>query len=301
MSPTERELRAALHEGEGDPIDAGQVIAHAAGVRRAQRAQRRQWAAIGATVVAIAGLTTGGVWWAHGVGDNETHGASNAGSAAFGAAGSTAGSTAGSSAGPAAGGGTEAAGSQAAAATSAAASSAATDGPIAPGPLADAAKVACPTTLPTSNGLTPTTGALVSGPVEAIKVCAYADDHHPLTAADGSQLSAIYTGATATELAVSLNAASSSPVPVPACAVVPGQRGELTVLIPIDTGGRAGRPVVAVQQTCVEPTVTNGATIRYGWTAPASLSDFLAAARAAAAGNTTAAPPPSEHGSPISS
>lgn len=65
MSPNEAQLRAALHEGEGESIDAGALISHAAGVRQQRR--RRIYVAAGAAAamavlgVGIAALTnTGG-------------------------------------------------------------------------------------------------------------------------------------------------------------------------------------------------------------------------------------------------
>ena len=59
MSPSEAQLHDALHEGEGDGLDVGALIAHAVGVRRAR--QRRRTVLAGGLVVAglgAAGLTT---------------------------------------------------------------------------------------------------------------------------------------------------------------------------------------------------------------------------------------------------
>jgi len=59
MSPSESELRASLHAGEGDHLDVDAVLAHA---RSARRDRRRNRLAIGGTVaavLAVAGVITG--------------------------------------------------------------------------------------------------------------------------------------------------------------------------------------------------------------------------------------------------
>lgn len=56
MSPNEAQLRAALHEGEGESVNAGALISHAVGVRRERR--RRVYLAAGAAV-AVAGVGVG--------------------------------------------------------------------------------------------------------------------------------------------------------------------------------------------------------------------------------------------------
>lgn len=55
MSPSEGQLRAALHEGEGDTVDAGALIEHASWVRRERR--RRVYLVAGAAAaVAVIGV-----------------------------------------------------------------------------------------------------------------------------------------------------------------------------------------------------------------------------------------------------
>jgi len=55
MSPSEGQLRAALHEGEGDTVDAGALIEHASCVRR-ERRRRVYMVAGSAAAVAVIGV-----------------------------------------------------------------------------------------------------------------------------------------------------------------------------------------------------------------------------------------------------
>jgi hypothetical protein len=70
MSPSEFDLRAALHEGEGDAIDLAQLIAGAE-ARRAQRRVRIQSAAAVAAIVAVVGFG-GSLLWSSGGGNNSS-------------------------------------------------------------------------------------------------------------------------------------------------------------------------------------------------------------------------------------
>src|SRR4051812_11297429 len=60
MSPSESELRAALHHGEGDSPDAGKLIAHAADLRR-ERTRRVNTVLAGTAGVALVGLFADGL------------------------------------------------------------------------------------------------------------------------------------------------------------------------------------------------------------------------------------------------
>jgi hypothetical protein len=57
MSPSESQLRAALHHGEGEPVDAGAVIARA---RAARHDRRVRMASVAAAVAIVGAVGTGG-------------------------------------------------------------------------------------------------------------------------------------------------------------------------------------------------------------------------------------------------
>ena len=69
MSPSEHQLRAALHHGEGDGVDAGAVIARARAVRHTRRVRV---ASVAAAVVAVGAVGTGGALLA-GHSGNDVH------------------------------------------------------------------------------------------------------------------------------------------------------------------------------------------------------------------------------------
>ncbi|MCU1658462.1 MAG: hypothetical protein JWO57_3118 [Pseudonocardiales bacterium] len=262
MSPNEFQLRAALRDGEGYRLDPDTVLARARAAQSARRERRVRYGSIAAIVAVVAGIgVAGGI--ALGGGDKHTSN-SSAGSAA--SERSAAGSSGyGASSGKAA----------------------ATSAPVAPGPLAKAAAVPCPSTLPHlstpgggGTGQFGATGPLLSGAVEAVKMCAYADATGALlTGQNGAQLTSVVTGASATALAASLNGASTAPLPT-SCPPYQAADAKSLVIIGVSTSGQAMKPVVAkVAPTPCNQRVTNGTAIRYGWTPPANLAAYLDAVR----------------------
>jgi hypothetical protein len=230
VGPNEAQLRAALHEGEGDRLDAAALISHAAEVRRARR--RRVSSVIGAAaVVAVVGLGTGAI-------------------IGLGRGGSPSGSS----------GGRAAAESSAGADTAgAAAADRPASGPSRTAKGSAAGLPACPAApahyrLP--GGGAATHGPLFGRPVEAVRVCGYRDGIGPT--------SLTLTGSDARSLATSLNASPEVPdttVKCPAIAPIAGDVGTIEVLA-VDAHGAALGPVV-ITINCGPSPVTNGTALRY--------------------------------------
>lgn len=237
MSPSESELRAALRHGEGEAVNAAAIIAHAEQLRRQRRVRL---GSIAAAMVTVAVIGTGGalVWTGHRFGPKLY--ADNTPAA------------------PAAG----------------QSPSASPSGSIASGPLNDAARIACPARPPRlmlpgggSPGQFGSSASLFSGPVEAVKVCGYS----VLGTTSSPTQHTVLTGEHATELAASLDAASTRLLPIPC--PVPADATTTLVVIGASRSGTAMAPVV-VPLTC-NGRVTNGTAVRYNWRPPATLAPLL--------------------------
>lgn len=256
MSPDERQLRAALHQGEGESVDVGAVVARAEAVRHGRRVRL---ASVAAAVVLVGAVGTGGAI---------LFGGSNAADTS---AARTAGGSADSAAGPA----VPAIGTAGPGGSGPGSSASPAPGVPAPGPLADAARVPCPSRPPHyllpgggGSGQFGAGASLFSGPVESVKVCGYAEAG---SATVSSPLSRVVTGQRASELTASLDAASTIR-PAIMCPV-PADWTTTLVVIGLSHSGAAMKPVV-VPLTCGAQ-ITNGSAVRYGWQPPADLAPLL--------------------------
>ncbi|HEU5008560.1 MAG TPA: hypothetical protein VFT67_16430 [Jatrophihabitantaceae bacterium] len=253
MTWDESELRAALHEGEGETLSPGHIVA--LGEARLQRRHDRIRTA--AVAVVVTGLLGGGVGALTQLGGSSESASSNSAAGAkldhFGgdrAAGGSSGS-AGSSAGAA--GGNASYGS-------------------APQPLAPAAgaEKVCPAhpaaiTLPTDEAAN-TTAPLFTGKVTSIRLCGYRGKP------DGVQtLRAVTTlrGAKAQELADDVNA---SPAGVRAISCPAPRYSRSVVLYPVS--GTTPGTTVRLYATCGID-VTDGHAERLIWNPPADLRSVL--------------------------
>ncbi|MDT4981137.1 MAG: hypothetical protein QOG07_3016 [Pseudonocardiales bacterium] len=273
MSPNEFQLRSALHDGEGEPVNPDTVIARARGLQQARHDQRVRYGSVAAVVAFVGGLgVVGSV--ALGGGDNSTK-ASNKGATNYD-----------SSAGQAGGG---------------RAASNRSNQPAAPGPTADGAAVPCPDSPPKlmlpgggGSGQFGAQGPLFSDPVEAVKVCAYTSSATTVVP------STVLVGGYATDLIKSMEAAGKT---LPASSRCPGgpaptDRGSL-VVIGVGNDGKQLNPVV-VTLGC--PTrVTNGTALRYNWTPPANINKLINQRVSPGDGAISLPPPGKVTGSPINS
>jgi hypothetical protein len=281
MSPNEFQLRSALRDGEGEHVNPDTVIARARGVQQARHDRRVRYASVAAVVAVVGGIgVVGGVALSGGGGSDKTSSASKNGA-----------TTSDQGAAGAGNGGRSAA-------------SKPSQAPVpAPGPMHDAATVPCPDSPPRlvvpgggGTGQFGAKGSLFSGPVTAVKVCAYA------SSTVGVVPSTALTGENATDLAKSLDAADKA---LPASMKCPGgpapiERAAL-VIIGLDTDGNQMKPVV-VTLSC--PTrVTNGTALRFNWTPPANITRLInQGIRADPSGGPISLPPPGKvTGSPIQS
>lgn len=247
MSPNEDQLRAALHDGEGDAPDAGLVIANAL---RARYERRRTITSIASGVAVVAVVVVGFGLLVH-------TGSSESGGAAGGVVANRGQVTHGGNLLPASPG-----------PDAPAAASAAGNASI---PTEQARKGACPANFPRQLvpggggiGQFGSDGPLFAEPVAAARVCEYGGD---------ARVAASYVlGAPeAAELASTLEHASSTVGY--ACAMRPADEGDLAVYA-ISASGTSLR-VVTVDLGCPYQ-VTNGTAVRY--LTPTIVADLLRAA-----------------------
>lgn len=247
MGPNEAQLRAALHDGEGELLDAGRLIAHG---HRARETRRRRITSIAtsAAVVAVVGV---GVTAMITVG----HDSENAGS---GGGQSIPGAAAGANPGTAHGGtGLTAAPRGPAASATKSANAYAADGKARA--TTTAAGLTCPNSatrylLPGGGGLGEfgSDEPLFARAVSAMKVCVYQGGVGRV------RTSAVISGQPAADLAAKLEAAPAKPDRQ--CAGTTTLLGQ-TELLAVDSRGRAMKPVV-ITVSCVSQ-VTNGTAVRY--------------------------------------
>jgi hypothetical protein len=237
MSPNEADLRAALHAGEGDPLDPETVLSAA----RAARSQRRVRAASAAGAALLVGAIGTGIGLA------DLHSSTNP--AAAGASSRNAGSNA----------------------NEPSSSAQALYGSTAPAPAQRAlGTLTCPKTpahylLPGGGGTGQFGGnsPLFSGPVAAMKLCMY-----PANGA-ATPRTFVLEGGDAQSVANSLNAAPTS-VSQRMCPDVMPEDEFTFEMLAVTADGAKLRPVVA-QPGC-RGQVTNGTAVRFGWSAPRSFT-----------------------------
>lgn len=264
MSPSESELRAALHEGEGDQLDATALIARAH-VLRHQR-QRRIHTALGvaAAVVVIGGGVAGLVSYA--TGDQHTEAGGSGASIPAAASGGV--------------GGVAHAQAESSAASRPIPSARMTPKRthIGPGPAiatqgggrdepASCAGRPNPLTLPSSGA--DRSGALFTRSVARIRVCAYAPvAPHRLR----SELLGVQQSVTLARTLEAMPVRSQHP----SCSRTAVRPGRLE-LHAVDANGHRSRPVV-VTVGCGESKATNGVAVRFVRTTalPQSVLEMLA-------------------------
>lgn len=245
MSPTEFDLRAALHEGEGDGPDADLVVAGARAYRARRRARILSTAATVVCVAAVGGVIAGVVG---------TSGHGESGGAGLAAPN--------------------------AAPTAAAPHSAAGSAGGVPGRLnqpyngsTTLALPGCPTTQPdtTPPAGSSSAGELLPEPVRSFVVCSYgsasATPDHPV----------FVTGNDAVVLADSLRATAPHPLGV-ACPHITGTPSYRLAIIGVTGPGTTLPPIATtLSLPACDVVVTNGTVAGYGWQPPQSLVRQLAA------------------------
>jgi hypothetical protein len=262
VSPSEAHLRAALHHGEGDPLDAGALISHAVRVRRA-RQRRRTSILTGTTVVAVV---------AAGVGLLVSLGGGS--------------ESAGGSGSPPAGAGAALQGTARvpavapSAAKSDGAGSAASRYAGAEAAPTRALRLVCPPAparymLPGGGGIGAygSTEKLFVRSVAAMKICVYP----PVPAR--TPLSTVLTAAAARQFAANLESAPARTTgarPCPSNTAIVGS--ELAVLA-VSSDARRLKPVVITVSPCAASQATNGTAVRYLATLPRPVSRLLDSAR----------------------
>lgn len=250
MSRDESDLRAALHAGEGDGVDADRVIGQALAVRHARRTR---WASVAASVVVVAAVGSG-------IGALAHFGRAGDGGRASGSAGSVA-ADSGAGANSGALGGAVAAPEAAPDTTGTATGDAYAAGTCPPTPPA----VRAP-----ESGTPGTSGRLVDGRITSVTVCGFRAER-----AGGSPVfvrGSVFTGDRARRLVDSLDSAPTRPAGGECHSGPPGARSTVLVFYAITRSGP--EPPTVVDQTCDLP-ATNGTAVRYDWTPPADLAAKL--------------------------
>lgn len=260
MSPTERDLRAALRAGEGDDLDVDHVVA---GGRSARAQRRSRIMNTTAAAVVVAGVATGGALLAgggHG-GTSKSNGAATAdrGGAYSAPAGSSAAS---GKAGPPAAAGAAGSG------TAGSGRSAAAMGlPTCPASLP---RYLIPGTSVPSTGAAG--GALFSGPVATAVVCSYGS---LATSNAPPPTRVVLTGADATTLATSLENAAPVRPKVMCPQIRSADERELMIIGVAADGSVVGRVTTTINRPACDVRVTNGKAVRYAWSPPPSLANRL--------------------------
>lgn len=256
MSPSEFDLRGALHDGEGEGIDVEALIGHASAVQRARHAKRVQLASVAALVVLAGGIGTAVALRS----DSPSTSAASAASAGS-AAGSTQpkaapfsvehGPTGQDSVGSVNGGGAYSQNGVAAAAPACAASL-----PAVPHPeLSSSSRPA----------------SMFPKPVTVILVCGYDGSGKLAHLASGTEVSATFSGAAATAITHSIDTARTTATN-DLCPFIEHLIKTVTIT---GTLNADGKPQVIVAQPYCGGSASNGTTTRYDWTPPAQLVNLI--------------------------
>lgn len=259
MSPTESDLRGALRDGEGDGVDADRIV----GLGRARRAQQRTRLLTGAAaVVLVAGLATGGAFLA---GGSSPSGDARRDSTAFGA--STAGSAGSRANAPAYAGPADGAGGRSAAASSAPSAGSAAG-------AADPCPVSYPQVMLPGGGSSQfgADGPMFAKTPVSLTVCAYGPEGDT-----GRPAVLVLTGDRATELADSLEKASTKRSYLPCPEATHPQQNRLAILGVAADGTRLTAVTTSVGVPQCSITATNGTAVRYLWSPPSDLYQVLLA------------------------
>jgi hypothetical protein len=235
MSPSESDLRAALHDGEGGGgPNVDSVIFRA----QAVAAQRRIRLMSGAAIMAV--VLGSGVGIGYLAGSGNESGGSNSAAGGAGAAQAPAGSAARSGSGRNA----------------------------AHGAVSDASQVPCPKAfpdyrLPGGGGLDQfgAHGPLFTKPVTSVVVCAYGD-HRGRLAVGGQQAAALVTGL------------ESAPKTTHERLCAGGPSIEQLAILAIAPNGSRARTVTVTFPTCGS-VATNGTAVRYEWKPPSAVRRLL--------------------------
>jgi hypothetical protein len=254
MSPSEFDLRAALHDGEGDPVNPESVIA----AGRAQASRRRnQWRTGAAAAVLVAGLVGVGAVVLGGGSDSASN---SGGGRAYSA--------------DAAGGAARAPAAQSAAASRSRAAAAAAK-PSAANPASEGAKAAdimpCPATAPAapSPGSGAPSAQMFAKPVADLLICSYE------SGVGAKPHSVTLRGAQARQLAASLEAASTTR-PTGLCPAYVRADQRTVRIVPRSTDGTSLAAVIAtLNAPPCRVIVSNGSAVRYGWTPPVTVRPAL--------------------------
>jgi hypothetical protein len=234
MSPNEAQLRVALHEGEGDGVDADGILAH---VAERRRHRRRLAGSVAGSVAVVAAVGVGAAVVAGGNGSNVS--ASGADSAASGL------TSAGSAAQPHS--------------LPTSTSTQPFQVTVPPG-FALPQCPSVPPNLPTvRSGQPGANGPLFARPIASLTVCGY-------SGARSAVQSTHVTGSTATDVANQLERASANGA---RDCPLHGLAAELAILPTASDGTKL--PTVVVIFSCTSEhntTATNGTAVRYGWAPP---------------------------------
>jgi hypothetical protein len=250
MSPSEFDLRAALHDGEGDPVDAGAVIA----AGQARIARRRTHLRNGAVTAALlAALVGGGIAVFSGGSDRKTAGGNGGGTVDTRGADAKAG-------GGAAGG--------AGGATAPRPSSS----PAVPGPAAAAPSATCSASAPqapSARSADPS-APMFAKPVSSIVVCAYSQGNQT-----GRPRASVLTGAQAREFAASLENASKTRPSGMCPDYISADERRLAVRASTADGTPLQVVVTTINAAPCRVVATNGTAVRYAWSPPVDLGPVL--------------------------
>jgi hypothetical protein len=265
MSPTERDLRAALHDGEGDGLNVDGIVSS---VRSLRAQRRRRMLNTAAAVVVVAGVAAGGTALVRSATGDSTASDSaktNNGGAASAPGGASA--QRGSAYGAANGTGNGGLNS-------------------APPP---AGLPGCPASLPryTLPGTsTPSTsaagGRLFSGTVRSAVVCSYGSLDAALSGNAPKPTRVVLTGNGAATLAASLENAARVRPKVMCPQIRSADERSLAVIGVAADGARLGTVTTTMNMPACDVRVTNGKAVRYAWSPPPSLANRLAGANPSA-------------------